>query len=63
MRTWNTDFVCFVKDQYVCGGDLGIGLLLREARKKRGLNQTQLGKILGLSPMAVSKWESGNYKM
>ena len=36
-----------------------IGDLIVEKRKERGLTQTQLGAMLGISGKAVSKWERG----
>ena len=37
-----------------------IGSLIRNARKKRGLNQTQLGDMAGLRQETISLIESGN---
>ena len=36
-----------------------IGLRIAVLRKKAGLSQTELAEKLGISPQAVSKWESG----
>ena len=36
-----------------------IGDLIVEKRKERGLTQTELGAMLGISGKAVSKWERG----
>ena len=32
---------------------------LKKARERRGLNQTQLGEMLGVSAQSVQQWESG----
>jgi len=32
---------------------------LRKVRKKLGLSQAQLGKVMGVHPLTVSKWERG----
>lgn len=36
-----------------------IGIRIKEARKAKGFNQSQLARSLGLSPQAVQSWESG----
>ena len=36
-----------------------IGAVIRKARLKQGLTQAQLGAALGLTPQAISKWETG----
>jgi transcriptional regulator with XRE-family HTH domain len=36
------------------------GQRLAEARKKAGLTQTELGKLLGLSQRAIAHWELGD---
>lgn len=36
-----------------------IGELIREARKKKGLTQRELGDLLGMSEVGVSQWEKG----
>jgi DNA-binding XRE family transcriptional regulator len=35
---------------------------LRKVRKTLGLSQAQLGKVLGVHPLTVSKWERGAAK-
>lgn len=37
-----------------------IGNLIRSARKKQGLNQTQLGELAGLRQETISLMEAGN---
>ena len=37
-----------------------IGNIIRSARKKKGLNQTQLGDLAGLRQETISMIESGN---
>lgn len=36
-----------------------IGLLIRELRQSKGMTQSALGELLGVSDRAVSKWECG----
>ena len=36
-----------------------ISEVIYELRKKNGLTQSELGKLVGVSNRAVSKWESG----
>ena len=36
------------------------GLLIRELRQSKGMTQTELGALLGVSDRAISKWETGN---
>jgi len=42
--------------------DFRFGNLLRELRESRGLSQYQLGKLVGVTNRAVSKWETGSAK-
>ena len=42
--------------------DFEFGNRLYRLRKKAGLSQAQLGKKIGLSNKAVSKWENGQAK-
>lgn len=39
--------------------DINIGTRIREQRIRVGLNQSELGRALGISPQAVQKWEDG----
>ena len=39
--------------------DKKFGAFLKKQRKNNGLSQYQLGKLLGVSDRAVSKWENG----
>ena len=39
--------------------NIAVGNKIRELRKAKGFSQYQLGKIVGLSDKAVSKWEQG----
>lgn len=42
--------------------DYRFGNFLRELRERRGLSQYQLGRLVGVSDKAVSKWENGSSK-
>ncbi|AZP73470.1 XRE family transcriptional regulator [Pseudomonas poae] len=33
--------------------------IITEAREKQGLNQSELARMLGVTPQAVQAWESG----
>jgi SOS-response transcriptional repressor LexA len=39
--------------------DIPIGTRIKEQRLRVGLNQSELGRALGISPQAVQKWEDG----
>ena len=38
---------------------MSIGKLIRDARKKKGLTQKELGERLGISDVSVAQWENG----
>ncbi|MBC2888573.1 LexA family protein [Gordonibacter massiliensis (ex Traore et al. 2017)] len=38
---------------------MGLGENIKSLRAERGLTQEELGRIAGVSPMAVSQWENG----
>ncbi len=40
--------------------NIHIGSRIRELRKKKGITQEALAAVMGVSPQAVSKWESGS---
>lgn len=40
----------------------GFGAFLRTLREAKGLSQFQLGKLVGVTDKAVSKWENGYAK-
>jgi len=42
--------------------DYSFGNFLRRLRLRRGLSQFQLGRLVGVSDKAVSKWENGSAK-
>lgn len=42
--------------------DYGFGKFIYELRTEKGLSQSELGEILGVSNKAVSKWETGEAK-
>ena len=41
------------------GEFLGIAARIREARLRHSLNQSELGRLLGVEQRAVSRWERG----
>lgn len=47
-----------VTDQHIANMQ-NVGRVIREARKRLGLSQEQLGKLTGVSRSAVNQWESG----
>jgi len=40
-----------------------LGVVLRRARKERGLTQSQLGRLAGMQPHRISMIETGNSDM
>jgi transcriptional regulator with XRE-family HTH domain len=38
---------------------MNVAKIIREAREKLNLNQSQLAELVGVSPQAVQQWESG----
>lgn len=38
---------------------MNVGLSIKELRESHGMTQEELGKIAGVSSMAVSQWENG----
>lgn len=40
-----------------------IGEVIKTARKRKGINQTQLGELLGIGTKAVSDYEKGKIKV
>lgn len=39
--------------------DAAIGALIRERREKAGMSQPELGAVIDVGPMMISKYESG----
>lgn len=37
-----------------------VGDAIRDKRKEKGLTQTQLAKIVGVTPGAISRWETSD---
>lgn len=42
--------------------DYGFGKFIASEREKKGLSQFQLGKLVGVTDKAISKWENGDAK-
>ena len=40
--------------------DKTVGDAIRDKRKERGLTQTQLARLVGTTPGAISRWETGD---
>ena len=39
--------------------EINIGTVILDLRKQQGMTQEQLAEAVGVSPPAVSKWETG----
>lgn len=40
-------------------GEIHLGKILAEKRRRRGITQDELAEFMGVSKAAVSKWETG----
>ena len=45
------------------GIDINIGINLREIRKSKNLTQTEVGKILNVTPHQIAKYETGKNRI
>lgn len=62
---WNEYCTTFKKNygrELILGMDSPHNIPIREYRKKKGLTQEELGKLIGLSNFAISKYEKGIVK-
>jgi transcriptional regulator with XRE-family HTH domain len=55
---WTKDLTITFEDESRVGGRLELGLRLKEFRLKRGLSQTELAKLVGVTPSTISQVES-----
>lgn len=45
------------------GIDINIGVNLREIRKSKNLTQTEVGKVLNITPQQIAKYEAGRNRI
>jgi transcriptional regulator with XRE-family HTH domain len=57
---WTKDLAITFEDECRLGGRLELGLRLKEFRLKRGLSQTELAKLVGVTPSTISQVESNH---
>ncbi|MFZ5451228.1 MAG: helix-turn-helix domain-containing protein [Thermodesulfobacteriota bacterium] len=55
---WTKDLTITFEDESRIPGRLDLGLRLKEFRLKRGLSQTELAKLVGVTPSTISQVES-----
>lgn len=55
---WTKDLTVTFDDEKRTSGKIDLGLRLKEFRLKRGLSQTELGKLVGVTPSTISQVES-----
>jgi transcriptional regulator with XRE-family HTH domain/KaiC/GvpD/RAD55 family RecA-like ATPase len=55
---WTKDLTVTFEDESRVPGRLNLGLRLKEFRLKRGLSQTELAKLVGVTPSTISQVES-----
>ena len=52
-------YFCTIHQKLIDMENKSLGMIIREERKKKGLTQAQLGKLIGLKESRVSKIEHG----
>jgi len=57
-RYWSKDLTVTFDQDRVDGGRIDMGLRLKDLRRKRGLSQTELAKLVGVTPSTISQVES-----
>jgi transcriptional regulator with XRE-family HTH domain len=57
---WTNDLGVSFQDDRRASGPLELGLRIKEARTKRGLSQTELAKLIGVTPSTISQIESNS---
>lgn len=55
---WTKDLTVIFEDERRTSGRLELGLRLKEIRTKRGLSQTELARLVGVTPSTISQVES-----
>ncbi len=55
---WTKDLTVSFDEQHRGGGRWDLGLRLKELRGKKGLSQTELAKLVGVTPSTISQVES-----
>lgn len=55
---WTRDLTVVFEDEKRSSGKIELGLRLKEVRTKRGLSQTELAKLVGVTPSTISQVES-----
>lgn len=55
---WTREMAITFEDEKKTSGPLDLGLKLKEIRTKRGLSQTELAKLVGVTPSTISQVES-----
>jgi transcriptional regulator with XRE-family HTH domain/KaiC/GvpD/RAD55 family RecA-like ATPase len=55
---WTKDLTIVFEDEKRSSGKIELGLRLKEVRSKRGLSQTELAKLVGVTPSTISQVES-----
>jgi transcriptional regulator with XRE-family HTH domain len=55
---WTKDLTVVFEDEKRSSGKIQLGLRLKEVRNKRGLSQTELAKLVGVTPSTISQVES-----
>jgi transcriptional regulator with XRE-family HTH domain/KaiC/GvpD/RAD55 family RecA-like ATPase len=55
---WTKDLTIAFDDERRTSGRVDLGLRLKELRTKRGLSQTELAKLVGVTPSTISQVES-----
>lgn len=55
---WTKDLTVIFEDESRTSGRIELGLRLKEVRTKRGLSQTELARLVGVTPSTISQVES-----
>ena len=55
---WTKDLTVLFDDDRGAGGRIDLGLRLKEFRLRRGLSQTELARLVGVTPSTISQVES-----